>query len=60
MVTVLKRMSRPIFVSIMLWGPVVANACALAKMAGRQFLPGLLMLQVVLCLLRGSFPSNDT
>ncbi len=38
MVTVLKRMSRPIFVSMMLWGAVVANACALDKMAGQQFL----------------------
>ena len=38
MVAVLKRMSRPDFVSMMLWGAVVANACALAKMTGRQFL----------------------
>jgi hypothetical protein len=38
MVAVLKRMSRPVFVSMMLWDAVVANACALAKMAGQQFL----------------------
>lgn len=38
MVTVLKRMSRLIFVSMTLWGVVVTNVCALDKMASQQFL----------------------
>ena len=73
MVTLLKRMSRPVFVSMMLWGAVVVNACALDKMAWQRFPSSCQFctnpihfsfpptdVASSLVFARGSFPSNDT